>query len=164
MVLENQNSTIKAYGRMLDFLNTKARNPSMDISNYIKVLELHDQLIKSVMTSFLAHAPEQKHAMIDVSRPVSDLDCVFIGFISSPQFFCHHQAFITLFCFYKHFIAYLVGLEKSTQGTVVIDKSDLEMFNTVFQKFFWAVKAVVEPPEKAAHLSDSSNNSSCVIC
>lgn len=155
---------IKAYCCMLDFLSTKSRNPSIGISNYIKVLEQHDQLIKSVMTSFSAHAPEQKHAMIHVSRPVSDLDCVFLGFISSPKFFYHHQAFITLFCFFKQFLAYLVGLEKNTRGAVVIDKSDLETFNTVFQKFFWAVKAVVEPPEKAVHLSDFSSNSSCVIC
>ena len=162
--MEIQDSAIKAYDCMLSFLNMKSRNASLDISNYIQVLERHDHLIKSVIQSLSAHALEQKHLMIDVSMPVSDLDRVFLGFMSSSQFFCHHQAFITLFCFFKHFLAYLIGLEKSTQGTVVIDKSDLEMFNTVFQKFFWAVKAVVEPPEKAAHLSDSSSNSSCVIC
>ena len=149
---------------MLSFLNMKSRNASLDISNYIQVLERHDHLIKSVIQSLSAHALEQKHLMIDVSMPVSDLDRVFLGFISCPQFFYYHQAFITLFCFFKHFLAYLVGLEKNTREAAVINKGDMEMFNAVFQKFFWAVKVVVEPPVKPAYFSDASNNSSCVIC
>lgn len=165
--MEKKNDIFLLYKSLLNGLEQQFCYSPPQVKAYIRILHTHEDLVSRVfqlLSNIPSFSGDQRYVMVNVSKsnngPISDLDAVCIHFLSTSQLFEYFHGFIKVFNFYKCFLNHILNMHNASK----IIPDDLQTFNAVIQKFFWAAKMIVELLNKEAYTSGASSIMRCVTC